>query len=196
MPGGIQVGTTASTPASDKLDKLCKNLKHEIFEELKERFPELRLEEKLTRETFPGPYGSCEPDGGLWYYKNILVLVVEGKKQNTEGNAGERWYCNMFTCRYCLNPTVTYLTFASGTGSCLVYTKNGKRKKDGEPYASGLLWAMHIAHQGKHGVINDIKPGVNNYHYQVDGWNRAEAKAIWIETLVQSIHFVDSTLVD
>jgi len=187
----------ASTPESKKLDAQCKTLRKEIFNELKEQYPELRLVPRLTRETFPGQYGSCEPDGGLWYYHNILILVVEGKKQNTEGNAGERWHKNHAICRHRINKTVTYLTFGSGTGSCLVDTnKDGNTKTDGEPYAKGLLWAIHFEHEGEFGVINDIKPGVNNYHYQVDGWERSKVKAIWIETLLQSIHFVESTLVD
>jgi len=115
--GGIQKGTVATDARARKLDEQCKHQKDSVFAELKQQYPKLTLQKKLTKVQIPGGKGACEPDGGAWFYNGVLIAVFEGKKQQDAGNAIERWYKNMYLCRK-INPEVSYVTFCRGEGAC------------------------------------------------------------------------------
>ena len=91
-------GSLANTKASKKLDSMMKKARAQLKEEFSGVF-EVRV--KLYFNAWvkyfllkPKKIG-CEPDGGLWYLKGILVAVFEGKHQGPRGNADERWWKNI-----------------------------------------------------------------------------------------------------
>ena len=90
--GGIQNGTVATDARARKLDEQCKHQKEDVFTVLKEIYPHLTLQKKLSKDQIPGLKGACEPDGGAWFYRGVLIAVFEGKKQQDRGNAIERWF--------------------------------------------------------------------------------------------------------
>ena len=94
--GGIQNGTVATDARARKLDEQCKHQKEDVYAELKKIYPELTLQKKLKKDQIPGGKGACEPDGGAWFYNNVLIAVFEGKKQQDRGNAIERWFKNNY----------------------------------------------------------------------------------------------------
>ena len=79
--GGIQKGTVATDARARKLDEQCKHQKEDVYSVLKLIHPELTLQKKLTKGQIPGLKGACEPDGGAWFYRGVLIAVFEGKKQ-------------------------------------------------------------------------------------------------------------------
>lgn len=108
--GGIQAGTTAYDAESKLLDEQVSSISKRIH------IPGLVMQRKLRKDQIPYGHGSCAPDGGLWFNEaGALVAVFEAKKQNNAGNAIERWYKNHYICRS-INPSVSYITFASGEG--------------------------------------------------------------------------------
>ena len=116
MAGGIQPGMVATDSRALKLDKQCKQQKQNLYEELKVLYPDLKLQKKLTKDQIPGGKGACEPDGGAWFYRGVLIAVFEGKKQQDRGNAIERWFKNNYICRK-VNQNVSYVTFCTGEGA-------------------------------------------------------------------------------
>ena len=87
--GGIQNGTVATDARARKLDEQCKHLKDDVFTELKGIYPELTLQRKLLQSQIPGGVGACEPDGGAWFFRGVLIAVFEGKKQQAEEEKGQ-----------------------------------------------------------------------------------------------------------
>jgi hypothetical protein len=112
---GIQIGTTASTPESIKIDKDLKLIRDKLKVEFESQFEDLRCVRKLISSNY-NFITPCEPDGGLWFYKDRLVVVFEAKKQQDRGNAIERWYKNNYVARL-INPQVSYVTFCRGEGA-------------------------------------------------------------------------------
>lgn len=113
---GIQAGQTAYDDASKAMDVDCKMASKELEEELRSLGYHYNYKiEKELKEQY-NIFVGCEPDGGAWFDSNgKLVLVCEGKKQGTRGNAIERWSKNyMIATR--LNPDVRYVTFGRGPG--------------------------------------------------------------------------------
>ena len=111
--GGIQKGTIATDARARKLDEQCKHQKDSVFVELKQQYPQLTLQKKLSKTQIPGDKGACEPDGGAWFYNGVLIAVFEG--QQDRGNAIERWFKNNFICRK-IND-ISYVTFCTGEGA-------------------------------------------------------------------------------
>jgi len=130
MRGGIQLGTTASSPESVELDLGIKKVAEYIasIKDVKRLYDAdfhsgpRRILKELGNEW---PYG-CVPDGLMWfsktpttpelgYFTRKLKVGFEGKKQEEGGNAEERWWKNFQTCLY-INPDVKYVTFCSGAG--------------------------------------------------------------------------------
>lgn len=174
-------------PKARKLDKLVKTASKNVFESLKLRHPGLEYKVKLDTSEVPGGIGSCEPDGGIWIYLGKIIASMEGKKQDEEGNAGQRWYQNMLILRE-LSSDLTYVTFGIGKSAKLVYiNKDGNTKKDGSPYHAGLMWDLHFAHCEHRGVINEMKLGVNNYYPKPDGFTIEEIESIIEKTIIASI---------
>ena len=174
-------------PRARKLDKLVKAASKNVFNSLKSRYPQLELKPKLHTSEIPGGVGSCEPDAGIWIYLGKIIASGEGKKQDEDGNAGQRWYQNMMILRE-LSPGLTYVTFGTGRGAELVYTNSkGNTKADGSPYHSGLMWDLHFAHCGHRGVINEMRLGANNYYPKPDGWTIEEVESIIEKTIIACI---------
>tara|TARA_B110000902_G_C13906696_1_gene436596 strand:+ start:43 stop:591 length:549 start_codon:yes stop_codon:yes gene_type:complete len=114
-------GSLANTKASKKLDSMMKKARAQLKEEFSGVF-EVRV--KLYFNAWvkyfllkPKKIG-CEPDGGLWYLKGILVAVFEGKHQGPRGNADERWWKNISVVnhifKYYKNLKGIYYTFSTG----------------------------------------------------------------------------------
>ena len=72
--------------------------------------PDHMIIEKYGKKT-----QGCEPDGGIWFYNGLPVLVIEAKHEDKGGNAHQRWWENA-TIISISNPKCIYYTFATGLG--------------------------------------------------------------------------------
>ena len=169
--GGIQKGTVATDARARKLDNYCKELRESVFANFKSE--ELTVQKKLNQNQIPGGIGACEPDGGAWFYKGILIAVFEGKKQQNRGNAIERWFKNNFICRS-INPQVSYVTFATGEGA----------KADGT-----IGKALNIAHLNG---FNKYVPGGNSCFMNTDTIDKDEMNGIMHEVILERMEAVDN----
>jgi len=168
MTGGIQPGMVATDARAKKLDDQCKNQKQNLFNELRDLYSDLKMQRKLTKSQIPGGKGACEPDGGAWFYRDILIAVFEGKKQQDRGNAIERWFKNNYICRK-INPKVSYVTFCTGEGA----------------YDDGQIGkALNISHlEG----FNKYNPGDNTAYLKPNGFTSEEIYTIMKEVLIERI---------
>ena len=167
--GGIQNGTVATDARARKLDEQCKHLKDDVFTELKKIYPELTLQKKLSKLQIPGNKGGCQPDGGAWFYRGMLIAAFEGKKQQDRGNAIERWFKNNYICRK-INPEVSYVTFCTGEGA----------------YDDGQIGkALNVAH---HAGLNQYNPGDNSVFLNTDCFTREFINATMIEVICERIN--------
>lgn len=124
---------------SHDLETLIKSVSTDVYNKCKSNGVGNRLELKTKIEKKDIPYGTMGfmPDGYVWLIDGIPELAIECKEQNSPGTAIERWYKNNYIARL-INPTITYLTFASGLG-CMF---------DGTIYKT-----LYPAHKGKYNVI-------------------------------------------
>ena len=169
--GGIQNGTVATDARARKMDNYCKELRESVFANFKSE--DLTVQKKLNQTQIPGGIGACEPDGGAWFYKGILIAVFEGKKQQNRGNAIERWFKNNFICRS-INPQVSYVTFATGGGA----KANGTIGK-----------ALNIAHLNG---FNKYVPGGNSCFMNEDTIDKDEMNGIMHEVILERMEAVDN----
>tara|TARA_B100001250_G_scaffold55063_1_gene42605 strand:+ start:325 stop:861 length:537 start_codon:yes stop_codon:yes gene_type:complete len=169
--GGIQKGTVATDARARKMDNYCKELRESVFANFKSK--DLTVQKKLNQTQIPGGIGACEPDGGAWFYKGILIAVFEGKKQQNRGNAIERWFKNNFICRS-INPQVSYVTFATGEGA----------KADGT-----IGKALNIAHLNG---FNKYVPGGNSCFMNTDTIDKDEMNSIMHEVILERMEAVDN----
>lgn len=169
--GGIQPGTVATDAAAKAMDDNAKSAMIKVASMLRTVFPELTVQPKLDQSQIPGGVGSCAPDGGVWFFKGVLIAAFESKKQGAKGNAIERWFKNNFIIRS-INPTATYVTFASGEGVIA-----------GNP----IHRILHIAHCANTGVMNEVKVGVNNLHSNINGFSEAEMVEIMVQTITEAV---------
>ena len=169
--GGIQNGTVATDARARKLDNYCKELRESVFANFKSE--DLTVQKKLNQDQIPGGIGACEPDGGAWFYKGILIAVFEGKKQQNRGNAIERWFKNNFICRS-INPQVSYVTFATGEGA----KANGTIGK-----------ALNIAHLNG---FDKYVPGGNSCFMNTDTIDKEEMNGIMHEVILERMEAVDN----
>ena len=169
--GGIQNGTVATDARARKMDNYCKELRESVFANFKSE--DLTVQKKLNQNQIPGGIGACEPDGGAWFYKGILIAVFEGKKQQNRGNAIERWFKNNFICRS-INPQVSYVTFATGGGA----KANGTIGK-----------ALNIAHLNG---FNKYVPGGNSCFMNEDTIDKDEMNSIMHEVILERMEAVDN----
>lgn len=155
MAGGIQKGRIAYDKDSKKLDHFLKKVSYELEPEMAKLG--YRRDLKVSKRDLEviGSSVACQPDGGLWYRDGILVAAFEGKKQNKEGNAIERWCKNRDIC-FTINKDVRYVTFGLGSGfmegeycyrfarSMLNFERRYRgyeyEKKFNRIYSSGLSW--------------------------------------------------------
>ena len=170
--GGIQNGTVATDARARKLDEQCKHQKDDVYAVLKEIYPQLTLQKKLTKGQIPGLKGACEPDGGAWFYRGVLIAVFEGKKQQDRGNAIERWFKNNYICRS-IRPDMSYVTFCTGEGA---YEKDGTIGK-----------ALNVAHLDG---FNQYNPGANSAYLTTDdeGFTKQFINATMIEVVCERIN--------
>ena len=167
--GGIQNGTVATDARARKLDEQCKDQKDDVFAVLKEIYPQLTLQKKLSKTQIPGDKGACEPDGGAWFYNGVLIAVFEGKKQQDRGNAIERWFKNNFICRK-INPDVSYVTFCTGEGA----------------YNDGQIGkALNVAHlEG----FDQYNPGSNSAFMNIDCFTKEFIRDTMVEVITERIN--------
>jgi|TARA_B100001287_G_scaffold114512_1_gene96337 hypothetical protein len=110
-------GKVATTVKSKKLDTMVKTFR----DNLKHEFNGFTVQNKLTENNFADFLGykpldkGCEPDGGIWFYNGLPVLVIEAKHEDKGGNAHQRWWENANIISIC-NPKCIYYTFATGIG--------------------------------------------------------------------------------
>lgn len=114
MSRGIQLGQVATDKAAKTNDTLLKSVAKILLIEL--QIPGLTFQRKLTQAQIKSGVGSCEPDGGIWFYNGIPICFFESKKQNGLGNAIERWYKNHWTM-FRINPKILSGTFCVGEGT-------------------------------------------------------------------------------
>jgi hypothetical protein len=179
--GGIQDGTVATDPRARKLDDQCKHTKDSAFALLKVLYPKLTLQKKLTQEQIPGGIGGCQPDGGAWFYDGVLILAVEGKKQQNRGNAIERWFKNNFICRL-INPQVSYITFCTGEGAFMNWVE--KEGSDELMTYGQIVKALNVAHLDGFDKYN---PGKNSAFLNSNGFTKQEMQDILIEAITERI---------
>ena len=177
--GGIQNGTIATDARARKLDDQCKHLKDEVYTELKKIYPKLILQKKLTQEQIPGEIGACEPDGGAWFYDNVLIVVVEGKKQQDRGNAIERWFKNNYICRL-ISPQVSYVTFCTGEGAYRFWDKLLGRLTYGQ-----IVKALNVSHLLG---FNQYNPGNNSAFLSTDCFTKQFINDIMVEVISERIN--------
>jgi hypothetical protein len=178
MAGGIQPGTVATDAAARKLDGQCKKLKNSLYQELKQIYPDLVVQKKLTKDQIPGGIGACEPDGGAWFYLGVLIAIFEGKKQGDRGNAIERWFKNNFICRL-INQNVSYVTFCTGAGAYRIWDKILNKLTYGT-----IVHGLNVAHLDGFDKYN---PGKNSAYLRSDGFETEEIYAIMKEVLIERI---------
>ena len=114
--GGIQPGTTASSAASDKIDKQVRRISKKVHAKLKSKYPKLERYHKLPKKYLFEGIGACSPDGGVWFYDGKLIAALEAKHQGPKGNAIERWFKNYHHIVE-TNPRCPLVTFATGKGT-------------------------------------------------------------------------------
>ena len=110
-------GKVATSVSSKALDEMVKS----ISKELKSDFNGILYQKKLTKNDFAKHFDyvpktkGCEPDGGIWFYNGLPVLVIEAKHEDKKGNAHQRWWENANLISH-MNPKCIYHTLATGTG--------------------------------------------------------------------------------
>jgi hypothetical protein len=165
---GIQPGTCATDEKARQLDSDCKGAAQVVLSLLKDRYPNLKFEKKLSKQYIPGGLGACAPDGGVWFDGDKLVAAFEAKKQGNGGNAIERWFKNNYICRN-VNPNVFYVTFATGPGACI----------------EGVIHkTLNVAHLSG---VNKLVPKSNSLFLQPNGFTKDEIIAIMVETLESAL---------
>tara|TARA_B100000073_G_scaffold324612_1_gene307659 strand:+ start:305 stop:853 length:549 start_codon:yes stop_codon:yes gene_type:complete len=142
--GGIQPGTTASSAASDKIDKQVRRISKKVYAKLKSKYPELERHHKLPKKYLFEGIGACAPDGGVWFYGGKLIAALEAKHQGAKGNAIERWFKNYHHIVE-TNPRCPLVTFATGEGTM-----------PGKP----IFNALYRPVRGKYGILRSSGPSV------------------------------------
>ena len=110
-------GKVAATVQSKNLDSMVKSVRDEIEHD----FSQITMQKKLTKNDFANYFDfvpktkGCEPDGGIWFFNRLPVVVVEAKHENINGNAHQRWWENANLISH-MNPKCIYHTLTTGTG--------------------------------------------------------------------------------
>ena len=177
--GGIQTGTVATDARARKLDEQCKHQKENVLKALKKLYPDLVLQKKLTQKQIPGGIGACEPDGGAWFYRGVLIAVFEGKKQQNRGNAIERWFKNNFICRL-ISPNVSYVTFCTGEGAFMNWTF------DKVPLTYGqIVKTLNVAHLDG---FDQYNPGKNSAYLSTESFTKEFINATMVKVISERIN--------
>ena len=112
--GGIQVGTTATTVESAKLDTQLKN----VAKKLSKEFTGYNEGHRKKKPVFENIGSGCVPDGGLWLDESKRVVAAfEAKHQGNHGNAQERHAKNYSIASAHRSDTFRYITLMTGEGA-------------------------------------------------------------------------------
>lgn len=167
--GGIQKGQKATDEHAAKLDNQCKTTSTNIYKVLKQKYgDDITFQIKLNESQIPGGIGACAPDGGLWFWKNQLIVAYEAKKQQNRGNAIERWHKNHSMCRI-INPNISYVTFACGEGAIV-----------------GGALHKGIAFQHLEG-FDKYNPGKNSCWMKPSGFSDEEIEKVMMQVIEERI---------
>ena len=102
-----------STKESLTLDGDLKRVARKVAEDIKLKHPEVYWTKRFNTTAHSA---GCEPDGGVFWFEDVPIVVAEAKHQGASGNAIERWYKNNFVIKQA-NADCTYITFATGEGA-------------------------------------------------------------------------------
>ncbi len=100
---------------------------------------------------------ACEPDVGLWFKNGKLTAVFEAKKQESGGNAIERWLKN-FLLSSSLNKQVRYVTFGIREG----FLEGG--------YCYNFACSMMSVERHIMAPTNNIHKVVNKLYFEGQSW--------------------------
>ena len=170
MAGGIQIGTTASSPSSKILDKQLKDLSLKLAK----RYPGYHPGHSKHCMIFEGVETGCVPDGGVWFDDDRKVRVAfEAKYQGDHGNAHERQSKNYLICDSFKGKTFKYITFMSGLGA----RPNGVLDK----FAKTMLKCRNS--EGNRD-LNVLNPEGLSFFMSVEGFTDEQIQSIMEQALV------------
>lgn len=174
--GGIQKGTTATSKLSKELDDHTKK----AAKVLAKKYSMFTAQSKLRKDQIPGGIGSAAPDGLAWFYKNKLVLTFEAKYQKNGGNAGQRWFKNVYVCRR-INPVLSVVTFAAGPGA----SRTPRMTKRGTLSYPALYHDLHVAHCEGEGGFDEFFLHKNSAFFDENGFTYEEIYAIMEHAIIE-----------
>lgn len=185
MAGGH--GEVSTTDQSRRIEKIVAECRNELICELCPCHPTLICQKwegkyKLRYEQIPGGIGSCEPDGGPWFFRNELIATFEAKHQGDEGNAVERIYKNNVICRE-INPNVSCVSFITGLGAD---PKPRYHLPPGQRWAI-MVKILAVDHQGNRGSFDQYDPGKNSCFRSVNGFPKAFIKDAMRKVILERI---------
>ena len=215
MQGGIQPNSTAFDEKSIKLDKQVKQICKDLYKKLKDKYPSLNWVFKLDKETRRKYHigNGCEPDGGIFFWKDKPFFTCEAKKQQNAGNACERWTDNVATLRL-INEEISYTTFAHAEQTVNVQVKDEKGNPVKVRNAKGKLvnkkikvpkpetlerphelkkffGKYHLPFKNKgtlyYGKINDFCLNGNTLYYNKEGFDNTYVKETITSNLLKAI---------
>lgn len=150
--GGIQKGMVALDESSKSLDTHLKQLREEIYEELKDKGYSYKKSIKKDELKKLGIEIGFYPDGGIWYKDGEPVAIFEAKKQGNQGNAIERWCKNNSIAKF-LFGDIRYVTFGIREGFdddsyAARFAKSFLRMENKDKtvnvlYKTGQSWLIH-----------------------------------------------------
>ena len=162
---GLQKGHNgAMDTAAKTIDSNLRIIRDDLLKELSID-KRLSMKKRIGNEFTKTP---CQPDGGAWYYDDVLIAVFEAKKQGDIGNAIERWYKNEYVCRK-INKDVSYVTFCCGEGA----------------YENGTIGkTLDIAHDS---IFNEYRAGKNSSWLSKEGFSADFIKGKVREIIMERI---------
>jgi len=172
MAGGIQVGTTASSPESIKLDEQVKEIAKSLIKKKSNKYT-FSTGHEQRKPIWPSVLTGCKPDGGLWFNENMEIYAAfEAKHQNIKGNAIERHAKNLAVCIKHKAEDFKYVTFMTGAGS----------RPDGvlDRYARTMLYC-HNAED--HQEINVLHPRGLSFFLSEEGFTDEFIRSIMDQAL-------------
>jgi hypothetical protein len=168
--GGIQKGMVALDESSKSLDLHLKQLREEIYQELK--YKGFSYKKNICKDELR-KYGieiGFYPDGGIWYKDDIPVAIFEAKKQGNQGNAIERWCKNNSIAKF-LFGDIRYVTFGIREGF------------DGSSYAARFAKSF-LKMENKDKTVNIIYNTGQSWLISKTGFSKEEIKKNMIDAII------------
>lgn len=164
--GGIQKGTMSLDESSRTLDSHLKDLREEVYEELKSKGYSYKKNIGRSELIKEGIEIGFYPDGGIWFKDNKPVAIFEAKKQGTQGNAIERWCKNNSIAKF-LFGDIRYVTFGIREGF------------DGTSYASRFAKSF-LQMENKNKTVNVLYESGQSWLINKKGFSKEEIKKTMI----------------